>query len=1046
MHAATGCGLAFAVGVDLVSGGRGRTAREGTVNFTVWTWPHSSPPSRIHRTIDSMPGEAAHHRPWAYSTLSAAADFGGQWKNKACTINDLDRDPWPGGVRPASDADAPSYLTRSSQKPLSQRLLLQLSSGLPLRATLRELLQQQGGDVSVFDEWLQQAAEWDGYSKRDKEAAPLLVHLLKTGPQEPRGFAAGLTLKPHQLQALALMQAAEARPLGFNNVVWREVTLAGRSWWVSLATNKISSSPPPKQATGGILALEMGLGKTLCCLAVILANPAPAFGPGNTAPGCFLPDEALLQQPDGDAAADDDAKSCDEDEADEEAEEADAAAGEPAAAAAAAAAAAVESGGAAEGDGEAQQQGEEELAAAGEDARGRQQEQQQDEDVEMLDAVDHHHQQQQQQQGVAGQQKEKPQGSPGQQDRQQQCDQAPGTGEGTAAVAAAGGTAAGTSTTPAGVSAGGGSAAGAAAAVGEAAAGTATVAGLGPLRLRYSRATLVVCAVSLVGQWADEADRRTAGNMRICQYHGSGRFKYSEERLATDFDMVVTTYSILCAEFGGKRGSNRFSASGSPLSHIKWHRIIFNEGHVLKSKATGQSRAACSLVSDRRWIVTGTPIDSEVEEFHGLLLALQVWPFTGGKFASQHLSAAFKGANLAHSLAGAARQMPLLHLLRSVTVRYTKEVLELPPKTVEDVPVYLNAAEKAAYGKAWRSAKQQWEVMRSSASAHRCRLRAMTLLQLMRRICSGGRLSERALTVQDFAAEAAAADAAAAAPAAAAAAAGEDLDESVAGAEGPAGAAAECGVCLDAPEVPMAAPCGHVFCKGCIIDALKEDRRCPQCALHLTLSALRPLRIIAPVGAAASAAAGTSAAAAAAGLAVDEGLETVCDSKLQKLRQELLAMRQADATAKALIFSSFQPTVDFLKQLLPGWGFSFRYINGAMAMHQRTRAIEAFQQDPPTTVFILTLRSHICLLEPCLNPAVEAEAIGRAHRMGQSRAVVVKRLYVKGSVEERTMDLSALLICPHPALLLLLLLPPLQGSVEERTMDLSVLDLSVLLS
>ncbi|WIA28309.1 hypothetical protein OEZ86_010860 [Tetradesmus obliquus] len=385
-----------AVGVDLLSGGRGRTAREGIVKFTVWTWPHSSPPSRIHRTIDSMPGEAAHHRPWAFSTLSAAADFGGQWKNKACTINDLD---------------------------------------------------------SVFDEWLQQAAEWDGYSKRDKEAAPLLVQLLKTGPQEPaqqpRGFAAGLTLKPHQLQALALMQAAEARPLGFNDVVWREVTLAGRSWWVSLATNKISSSPPPKQATGGILALEMGLGKTLCCLAVILANPAPAFGPGNTAPGCFLPDEALLQQPDGDAAADDDAKSCDEDEADEEAEEADAAAGEPAAAAAAAA---VESGGAAEGDGEAQQQ----------------------------------------------------------------------------------------------------------------AAGTATVAGLGPLRLRYSRATLVVCAVSLVGQWADEADRRTAGNLRICQYHGSGRFKYSEERLATDFDIVVTTYSILCAEFGGKRGSNRFSASGSP--------------------------------------------------------------------------------------------------------------------------------------------------------------------------------------------------------------------------------------------------------------------------------------------------------------------------------------------------------------------------------------------------------------------------------------------------------------------------------------------------
>lgn len=77
-----------------------------------------------------------------------------------------------------------------------------------------------------------------------------------------------------------------------------------------------------------------------------------------------------------------------------------------------------------------------------------------------------------------------------------------------------------------------------------------------------------------------------------------------------------------------------------------------------------------------------------------------------------------------------------------------------------------------------------------------------------------------------------------------------------------------------------------------------------------------------------------------------------------------------------------------------------------MGMNQRTRAIEAFQQDPPTTVFILTLRSaacginltaasHIFMLEPCMNPAVEAQAIGRAWRMGQTRNVVVKRLYVK---------------------------------------------------
>jgi hypothetical protein len=67
---------------------------------------------------------------------------------------------------------------------------------------------------------------------------------------------------------------------------------------------------------------------------------------------------------------------------------------------------------------------------------------------------------------------------------------------------------------------------------------------------------------------------------------------------------------------------------------------------------------------------------------------------------------------------------------------------------------------------------------------------------------------------------------------------------------------------------------------------------------------------------------------------------------------------------------------------------------------------QAFQGDPPTTVFLLSIRSgavginltaanHVFLLEPCLNAALEEQAIGRAWRMGQGRKVMVKRFYVK---------------------------------------------------
>ena len=70
------------------------------------------------------------------------------------------------------------------------------------------------------------------------------------------------------------------------------------------------------------------------------------------------------------------------------------------------------------------------------------------------------------------------------------------------------------------------------------------------------------------------------------------------------------------------------------------------------------------------------------------------------------------------------------------------------------------------------------------------------------------------------------------------------------------------------------------------------------------------------------------------------------------------------------------------------------------------QAIEAFQKDPPTTVFLLSMRSgavginltaanHVFLMEPAFNPALEAQAIGRAHRMGQTRPVTVKKFYIK---------------------------------------------------
>ena len=81
----------------------------------------------------------------------------------------------------------------------------------------------------------------------------------------------------------------------------------------------------------------------------------------------------------------------------------------------------------------------------------------------------------------------------------------------------------------------------------------------------------------------------------------------------------------------------------------------------------------------------------------------------------------------------------------------------------------------------------------------------------------------------------------------------------------------------------------------------------------------------------------------------------------------------------------------------------------ANSLATAVQAIEAFQKDPPTTVFLLSMRSgsvginltsanYVFLLEPALNPALEEQAIGRAWRMGQQREVHVKKLYIKVGV------------------------------------------------
>jgi SNF2 family DNA or RNA helicase len=117
-----------------------------------------------------------------------------------------------------------------------------------------------------------------------------------------------------------------------------------------------------------------------------------------------------------------------------------------------------------------------------------------------------------------------------------------------------------------------------------------------------STATLVVCAVSLVGQWIDEARSKLddANGLRVHVYHGQKRVR-DAARLAEDYDLVVTTYQTVAAD-RGNFGLNH------PIAQIEWYRVVLDEAHMAKSSVSAQSKACHELRAARRWACTGTPM------------------------------------------------------------------------------------------------------------------------------------------------------------------------------------------------------------------------------------------------------------------------------------------------------------------------------------------------------------------------------------------------------------------------------------------------------
>ncbi len=123
-----------------------------------------------------------------------------------------------------------------------------------------------------------------------------------------------------------------------------------------------------------------------------------------------------------------------------------------------------------------------------------------------------------------------------------------------------------------------------------------------------------------------------------------------------------------------------------------------------------------------------------------------------------------------------------------------------------------------------------------------------------------------------------------------------------------------------------------------------------------------------------------------------------------------------ESGGKILIFSQFVQFLRLMRERFQAQRLDFAYLDGSS--QDRSQQVDRFQKDPNCRLFLISLKAggyglnltaadSVILADPWWNPAVEAQAIDRAHRIGQHKVVNAYRLAIRGTVEERILKLQA---------------------------------------
>ncbi|XP_048732232.2 helicase-like transcription factor isoform X3 [Ostrea edulis] len=505
-----------------------------------------------------------------------------------------------------------------------------------------------------------------------------------------------------------------------------------------------------------------------------------------------------------------------------------------------------------------------------------------------------------------------------------------------------------------------------------------------------ARATLIVCPLSVMSNWLDQLEDHVHENVHldIYTYYGSSRIR--DPAVLTKQDIVLTTYSTLSCDAKGD----------SALQKVKWLRVILDEGHAIRNPSAQQTKAIYALQAERKWVLTGTPIQNSIKDLWSLINFLQISPFTDRQWWTRAIERPLEQGN-----ESAIKRVQ--HLMGAIAMRRTKNqmvdgkpIVELPDRKVFVEHVKLSEEERSVYEAMQNEGKiivsryfQQGTLLHHYGDI-------LAILMRLRQMCCHPLLvAKAAAAMKDILGEV----------------------ETTGGMNDSlrqklvetlmmvlhSGSDEECAICLDSLKHPIITRCAHVFCRGCIEAVIKNEMlnaKCPLCRGDVSIETLTEVP--------AEQAEQSVAEVATAG-------EWKSSTKVDALMNGLVKLREENPGVKSLVVSQFTSLLTLLEIPLSALGFSFVRLDGRMSMKQRHRAVEEFSNPAPgsPTIMLLSLKaggvginlvaaSRVFLMDPAWNPASEEQCFDRCHRLGQTKDVIVTKFVVEDSVEERMMALQ----------------------------------------